>query len=109
MFAQNLIQQLRVKPGYPIHKVKLSYANFVKAVKCVVPYWTGHSGRRTGAQWLSKAGTPLQEIQALTLHSGMSAKSLQSTRQYVSLSRRSPEARLQIRLSRLLEDKVALH
>jgi hypothetical protein len=102
--AASIIKALKLKPG-PLH-LQQSYSSFRRALNKVAPMWTGHSGRRTACLWLSKAGTTLKDIQRLTLHSGMEERSLETTRTYVDPVRSSPEARIQLRLTRTLARKA---
>jgi hypothetical protein len=99
--ARKLINKFNLPVGKTL-QVRVPYKDFLRAVKLITPKWTGHSGRRTATTVLSRKGFTLREIQNLTLHSGLEARSLQSTRQYVDASKNSPESRAQTRMSQVL-------
>lgn len=100
VFAKPLIARFHLRRG--TIKLNTPYTHFLRATKSISRSWTGHSGRRTATTTLSRKGFNLREIQALTLHSGLEARSLHSTRQYVQTSRRTPESKAQIRMSQAL-------
>jgi hypothetical protein len=101
IYAKKLIDHFRLSKNERVN-VQVPYKCFLQAIKSVTPAWTGHSGRRTATTVLSRKGYSLQEIQGLTLHSGIMSRALHSTRQYVDSSSKTPESRAQTRLSQAL-------